>query len=279
MTALQEVDSVTAVACGDEFTAAVLANGQLYTWGLGWHGQLGHDASNACPDSPQTSGEDNGGGDKSPISKAKGGKKSGEDSGKPESKENKQEHKMDMSLTKAHRRGHGGHQKEGDETEMQVYTDKLHFFECKIACDLGHSKSNLSGQAINTKGRSCSWPQQVHQLASNFITLVACGGRHMLVHEAHDASASYNVYSWGQGSQGQLGHATGHDEFMPRIIQDARGLPILALAAGPTWSAVFVSEQDVFLYGHLSYGYTGECHPPSDVQVGTSSSIKAARAR
>jgi len=287
VTTLQAVDSVTVVACGQEFTAAVLANGQLYTWGLGWNGQLGHDASAVRPGSPEAGhgeagagGEGAGNGNKSPTNaKGKGGKRAGEDSGKAESKDNRQDHKMDTSLAKTHRRGHGGNVKEGDEAEMQLYTDKLHFVEAKIACDIGHSKSNSSGPAQSARARSCSWPQQVQALANNFITLVACGGRHMLAHEAQDEAGAYNVYSWGQGSQGQLGHGTAHDEFAPRCIEGARGLPILALVAGPTWSAIFVSEQDAFVYGHLTYGHTAESCPPSTVQVGLSSSIQAAPER
>ena len=54
--------------------------------------------------------------------------------------------------------------------------------------------------------------------------------------------------------QGQLGHTSAHDEFTPRFIEETRGLPALKLAAGPTWSAIFISDQDVFVYGHLSYG-------------------------
>lgn len=41
--ALEEVDVVVAVACGSDHTVAVLSNGQLYSWGMGWHGQLGHE--------------------------------------------------------------------------------------------------------------------------------------------------------------------------------------------------------------------------------------------
>jgi alpha-tubulin suppressor-like RCC1 family protein len=32
---------VTQVACGDSFSLAVSAKGEVYTWGLGNHGQLG----------------------------------------------------------------------------------------------------------------------------------------------------------------------------------------------------------------------------------------------
>jgi len=37
------------------------------------------------------------------------------------------------------------------------------------------------------------------------------------------------------------------------------GLPVLKMAAGTTWSAVFVSDQDAFVYGHLDYGYDQVC--------------------
>ena len=31
------------IACGDSYSAAVTANGELYTWGRGNYGRLGHD--------------------------------------------------------------------------------------------------------------------------------------------------------------------------------------------------------------------------------------------
>ena len=30
------------IACGNYYTAAVSSNGDLFTWGYGWYGQLGH---------------------------------------------------------------------------------------------------------------------------------------------------------------------------------------------------------------------------------------------
>ncbi|XP_056596567.1 RCC1 domain-containing protein 1 isoform X2 [Triplophysa dalaica] len=40
---IPQVSEIIRVACGSRHTAAVTGTGDLYTWGWGWYGQLGHD--------------------------------------------------------------------------------------------------------------------------------------------------------------------------------------------------------------------------------------------
>lgn len=42
---MEEEITAAVVACGNEFTASITRRGQLLTWGLGCHGELGHDAA------------------------------------------------------------------------------------------------------------------------------------------------------------------------------------------------------------------------------------------
>lgn len=146
-----------------------------------------------------------------------------------------------------------------------------------MECDLGHTRSAAKNEDPPKKGhhcagkekgkneernagraRSCVTPHLVSALAGKSITSIACGARHMLATEAPNGStdcvAVYNVFSWGQGAQGQLGHGVAHSEMDPRPIHDARGLPVFKVAAGQMWSAIFVSESEAFLYGLLDYG-------------------------
>ncbi|XP_031568411.1 X-linked retinitis pigmentosa GTPase regulator-like [Actinia tenebrosa] len=41
-------DSVTDVSCGSRHTAAITCNGELWTWGFGFYGQLGHGSRKSC---------------------------------------------------------------------------------------------------------------------------------------------------------------------------------------------------------------------------------------
>ena len=55
---LEAIDRVLQVSCGDHFTAAVLTDGSLYTWGLGWHGQLAHERTVAKASGSKPSAND-----------------------------------------------------------------------------------------------------------------------------------------------------------------------------------------------------------------------------
>ncbi|KAM5291210.1 RCC1 domain-containing protein 1 isoform 2-T2 [Glossophaga mutica] len=57
------------------------------------------------------------------------------------------------------------------------------------------------------------------------------------------------VYSWGGGRQGQLGHGTLEAEPEPRLLEALQGLPMAEVAAGG-WHSVCVSETgDIYTWG------------------------------
>jgi alpha-tubulin suppressor-like RCC1 family protein len=45
---MEEEITAAVVACGNEHTASITRRGQLLTWGLGCHGELGHDPLQSC---------------------------------------------------------------------------------------------------------------------------------------------------------------------------------------------------------------------------------------
>ncbi|KAM8783149.1 RCC1 domain-containing protein 1 isoform 1-T1 [Rhynchonycteris naso] len=57
------------------------------------------------------------------------------------------------------------------------------------------------------------------------------------------------VYSWGAGRHGQLGHGTLEAELEPRLLEALQGLPMAVVAAGG-WHSVCVSETgDIYIWG------------------------------
>ncbi|XP_040498752.1 RCC1 domain-containing protein 1 isoform X1 [Ursus maritimus] len=57
------------------------------------------------------------------------------------------------------------------------------------------------------------------------------------------------VFSWGQGRHGQLGHGTLEAEPEPRLLEALQGLPMAEVAAGG-WHSVCVSETgDIYIWG------------------------------
>ncbi|KFO34620.1 RCC1 domain-containing protein 1 [Fukomys damarensis] len=61
--------------------------------------------------------------------------------------------------------------------------------------------------------------------------------------------AAGQVFSWGGGRHGQLGHGTLEAEPEPRLLEALQGLPMAQLAAGG-WHSVCVSETgDIYIWG------------------------------
>jgi alpha-tubulin suppressor-like RCC1 family protein len=69
------------------------------------------------------------------------------------------------------------------------------------------------------------------------ITSLCCGARHSLA-----LSSTSEVFSWGSGCCGQLGHGSKHDEMLPRPIMalQAKGVRVQALAAGAYHSSAII---------------------------------------
>ncbi|XP_023566266.1 RCC1 domain-containing protein 1 isoform X1 [Octodon degus] len=70
------------------------------------------------------------------------------------------------------------------------------------------------------------------------------GAEHVLL-----LDAAGQVFSWGGGRHGQLGHGTLEAELEPRLLEALQGLPMAQVAAGG-WHSVCVSEtRDLYIWG------------------------------
>ncbi len=81
---------------------------------------------------------------------------------------------------------------------------------------------------------------------------VACGGAHTLV-----LTSSREVFSWGSGFFGQLGHGDGKDSAEPRRLHEMHGLDIKQLQAGENHSAALTSFGEVYSWGRGEFGVLG----------------------
>jgi alpha-tubulin suppressor-like RCC1 family protein len=179
---LEAIDRILQVACGDHFTAAVLVNGSLYTWGLGWYGQLGHERTSDSRSIPVTkSTAISQGGGASKLARTGSGMNS---PGRVKSKP----HHDEKGASKLPQ-------------EAKACMDQLYYTQAKMSCNMGHSKSE---HVDDGRARSSSSPMPVHSLRDCRIAMVACGSQHMLAYESDDNQGVHNVYSWGQGAHGQV---------------------------------------------------------------------------
>ena len=61
--------------------------------------------------------------------------------------------------------------------------------------------------------RSCYSPTSIEFLKDKDIIDIACGGAHSAA-----ITRSGKLYTWGRGRYGRLGHGTGEDQLVPKLV-------------------------------------------------------------
>lgn len=109
---------------------------------------------------------------------------------------------------------------------------------------------------------SISTPTLLESIQHVFIKRIAVnsGGKHCLA-----LSAEGEVYSWGEGEDGKLGHGNRSPCDRPRVVESLRGKEIVAIAAGGAHSACITSGGELFTWGKGRYGRLG--HGDSEDQA------------
>eukprot|EP00899_Mesostigma_viride_P020080 jgi/Mesvir1/28073/Mv04666-RA.1 len=124
-------------------------------------------------------------------------------------------------------------------------------------------------------GLSTSVPARVDALvdAGVQVSRVACGGEHALA-----VSPSGELFSWGLGTTGRLGHGRlplftlgAYRECAPRRVRSLEGVRVKAIAGGHAHSVAVDALGRVYTFGEGHYlqlgtgGQMGECVEPSRV--------------
>jgi len=91
---------------------------------------------------------------------------------------------------------------------------------------LGHDNRDDEEDASGMDYKE-SVPRRVDALRGEHVTSVACGDAHTLV-----LTAAGKVFSFGQGSEGQLGHGDQHNQLFPQLIEALIHTKAVAVA---TW--------------------------------------------
>uniref|UniRef100_A0A1B0AIV8 HECT-type E3 ubiquitin transferase n=1 Tax=Glossina pallidipes TaxID=7398 RepID=A0A1B0AIV8_GLOPL len=113
-------------------------------------------------------------------------------------------------------------------------------------------------------GGTDSWavPTLVASLQHVFIKRVAVnsGGKHCLA-----LTTDGEVYSWGEGEDGKLGHGNRMSYDRPKLIEDLTGIGIVDIACGSAHSAAITATGHVLTWGKGRYGRLG--HGDSEDQL------------
>lgn len=109
---------------------------------------------------------------------------------------------------------------------------------------------------------SVSQPTLLASIQHVFITKVACnsGGKHCLA-----LSADGDVYSWGEGEDGKLGHGNRVSYDRPKLVTALSGMEVVAIACGGAHSACLTARGRIYTWGKGRYGRLG--HGDSEDQL------------
>uniref|UniRef100_W8AHF9 HECT-type E3 ubiquitin transferase n=1 Tax=Ceratitis capitata TaxID=7213 RepID=W8AHF9_CERCA len=113
-------------------------------------------------------------------------------------------------------------------------------------------------------GGTDSWaiPTLIGSLQHVFVKKVAVnsGGKHCLA-----LTTDGEVYSWGEGEDGKLGHGNRMSYDRPKLIEDLNGVGVVDIACGSAHSAAITSSGHVLTWGKGRYGRLG--HGDSEDQL------------
>ncbi|EQC33669.1 hypothetical protein SDRG_08773 [Saprolegnia diclina VS20] len=127
-------------------------------------------------------------------------------------------------------------------------------FGCNDDGQLGRGeKKKPSGTSIDGVS-SANQPQQVGALRGLDITAISCGSRHSLA-----LASTGDVFSWGWGQMGQLGHGNHKSLNLPTPIVyfDAANIKIAYVSAGGCHSGAVSTDGRVFMWGEAHWGQLG----------------------
>ncbi|KAL1814080.1 hypothetical protein ACET3Z_024145 [Daucus carota] len=134
-----------------------------------------------------------------------------------------------------------------------------------ISAGASHSVALLAGNVV------CSWgrgedgqlghgdaedrisPTQVTALDGQDIVSVSCGADHSTAY----SESSKQVYSWGWGDFGRLGHGNSSDVFIPQPIKALHGMRIKQIACGDSHCLAVSMEGEVQSWGRNQNGQLG----------------------
>ncbi|KAK3144729.1 hypothetical protein QOZ80_4AG0317040 [Eleusine coracana subsp. coracana] len=134
-----------------------------------------------------------------------------------------------------------------------------------VSAGASHSVALLSGNML------CSWgrgedgqlghgdaeDRLVPTVLSSFhapgITLVICGADHTTAYSEDELQ----VYSWGWGDFGRLGHGNSSDVFTPQPVKALQGLKIKQIACGDSHCLAVTMDGEVHSWGRNQNGQLG----------------------
>lgn len=110
-------------------------------------------------------------------------------------------------------------------------------------CRLGHGEANEEDQLA---------PKEIYTLSQRKPIFVAAG-------ESHSAAITekHNLFTWGNGGFGRLGHETDMKEGSPKLIEELKHESIVQVSCGAFHTIAVSNRGHVYSFGQNKYGKLG----------------------
>jgi len=123
-------------------------------------------------------------------------------------------------------------------------------------------------------------PCELTALRGKHITALAVGEEHVVClvdldpdpivpagQEGQAQPSGGEVYSWGGGDFGRLGHGSQKPSLVPRLVSSLRGHRVISVSCGAFHTATATSSGEVFTWGRQSNGRLGHGGVSSDIEA------------
>ncbi|KAK3220837.1 hypothetical protein Dsin_014807 [Dipteronia sinensis] len=252
---------VSSISCGPWHTAAVTSAGKLFTFGDGTFGALGH-------------GDCSSTGMPREVEMLMGlrtlmGSCGVWHTAAVVEVTNENSSSNSLSFKKLFTWGDGakGQLGHGDKESKLIPCSVAAFDEfCQVACGQSITialtvsgkvysmGSNDYGQ-LGSPGSISNIPTRIKgNIKHSHIEEIACGSYHIAV-----LSSKAEVYTWGKGANGQLGHGDGENRNTPTLVEALKGKQVKSVVCGSNFTAAICVHKSVFSSDHSTC--SGCCNP------------------
>lgn len=247
--ALQGI-SITHITCGSYHTAAVSSNGELYTWGGGMYGKLGH--GNERGHSQPKRVEALVGAIVSSVACGSRHTAIVTSKGKVYSWGDRENGVAGHSDPEGHQYTPKIIEALDNEKVTQISACGFHtgcLTEDGKVYTWGEGKFGRLGSGNE---RHCTSPRIVESFVGQSPTQIACGGFHSAV-----ITADGRLATFGGGEHGQLGHGNFSNKLKPAFVKALEGVFISQISCGWSHTVALSSNGQVFTWGNNDHGKLG----------------------
>ncbi|DAZ94414.1 TPA: hypothetical protein N0F65_003443 [Lagenidium giganteum] len=242
--------NIRQVTCGSYHTAAVTVSGELYTWGGGMYGKLGHgnESGHTVPCLVET---------------LKGLQVRQVACGSRHTVvllEN-----MDVYTWGDKENGVSGHGDTDGHQYLPCRVEELRGNNIKQISACGFHTACLSengevytfgegkfGRLGHNSERNQLVARHVEALAGKRVKQIACGGFHTAA-----VTETGEVYTWGGGEHGQLGHGDKVNKTVPTMIEALMDKLVIQVTCGWSHTVALTDTGEVFTWGNGDHGKLG----------------------